>query len=149
MGEMKEQLAANERKLREANAAMQADMESMAKRMEASNSKLAQLADEAGDTKVIPTPSHVLGRISPIFSPLFPVFCAFSPSCRGGSNEPQARTQGQETAGRPARRLILAVRRRDALGCCGPRNLFGSQSYQSPQPAPSRCTSCCLRQQLL
>ena len=51
MGEMKEQLAANERKLREANAAMQADMESMAKRMEASNSKLAQLADEAGDTK--------------------------------------------------------------------------------------------------
>ena len=80
MGEMKEQLAANERKLREANAAMQADMESMAKRMEASNSKLAQLADEAGDTKVIPTPSHVLGRISPIFSPLFPVFCAFSPS---------------------------------------------------------------------
>ena len=62
MGEMKEQLAANERKLREANAAMQADMESMAKRMEASNSKLAQLADEAGDTKVIPTPSHVLGQ---------------------------------------------------------------------------------------
>ena len=104
MGEMKEQLAANERKLREANAAMQADMESMAKRMEASNSKLAQLADEAGDTKVIPTPSHVLGRISPIFSPLFPVFCAFSPSCRGGSNEPQAGAQGQEAAAQRAKR---------------------------------------------
>ena len=100
MGEMKEQLAANERKLREANAAMQADMESMAKRMEASNSKLAQLADEAGDTKVIPNPSRVLGRISPIFSPFCPVFCAFVPSCRGGSNESQARTQGQETAGK-------------------------------------------------
>ena len=93
MGEMKEQLAANERKLREANAAMQADMESMAKRMEASNSKLAQLADEAGDTKVIPTPSHVLGRISrPICFPFSPIFCAFSPSRRGGSNEPQAGT---------------------------------------------------------
>ena len=104
MGEMKEQLAANERKLREANAAMQADMESMAKRMEASNSKLAQLADEAGDTKVIPTPSHVLDRISPIFAPCFPVFCAFSPPRRDGSNEPQAGTQGQETAGKRAKR---------------------------------------------
>ena len=31
-------------------------------------------------TKVIPTPLHVLDRISPIFSPFFPVFCAFSPS---------------------------------------------------------------------
>ena len=56
-------------------------------------------------------PSHVLGCILPIFSPFFPVFCAFSPSCRDGSNEPQAGTQGQETAGTPARRLILAVRR--------------------------------------
>ena len=34
--------------------------------------------------------SHVLDRISPIFPPFFPVFCAFSPSRRGGSNEPQA-----------------------------------------------------------
>ena len=48
--------------------------------------------------KVIPTPSHVLGRISPIFSPFFPVFCAFSPSHRGGSNGLQAGTRGQETA---------------------------------------------------
>ena len=47
---------------------------------------------------MIPTPLHVLGRISPIFSPSFPVFCAFSPSRRDGSNEPQAGTQGQETA---------------------------------------------------
>ena len=50
-------------------------------------------------SKVIPTPSHVLDRISPIFSPFPPVFCAFSPSRRDGSNEPQAGTQGQETAG--------------------------------------------------
>ena len=39
---------------------------------------------------------HLLGRISPISPPFFPVFCAFSPSRRGGSNEPQAGTQGQE-----------------------------------------------------
>ena len=30
--------------------------------------------------QVIPTPLHVLGRISPICFPLFPVLCAFSPS---------------------------------------------------------------------
>ena len=42
--------------------------------------------------------THLLGRISPIFSPFFPVFCAFSPSRRGGSTVPQAGTQGQETA---------------------------------------------------
>ena len=50
--------------------------------------------------QVIPTPLRVLGRISPIFPPSFPVFCAFSPSRRGGSNEPQAGTQGRETAAR-------------------------------------------------
>ena len=50
--------------------------------------------------QVIPTPLHVLGRISPIFSPFFPIFCAFSPSRRDGSNEPQAGIQGQETAAR-------------------------------------------------
>ena len=44
--------------------------------------------------QVIPTPLHVLGRISPIFSPFFLVFCAFSPSRRDGSNEPHAGTQG-------------------------------------------------------
>ena len=48
---------------------------------------------------MIPTPSHLLGRISPIFPPFFLVFCAFSPPGRDGSNEPQAETQGQETAG--------------------------------------------------
>ena len=42
----------------------------------------------------------LLRLISPISSPFFPVFCAFSPSRRGGSNEPQAGTQGQETAGK-------------------------------------------------
>ena len=55
------------------------------------------------DGQVIPTPLHVLDRISPIFSPFFPVFCAFSPPGRGGSNEPQAGTQGDETAARGPR----------------------------------------------
>jgi len=54
--------------------------------------------------QVIPTPPRVLGRISPIFPPFFPVFCAFSPPRRGGSNEPQAGTQGQETAGKGTKR---------------------------------------------
>ena len=49
--------------------------------------------------QVIPAPSHVLDRISPIFPPFFPAFCAFSPPGRDGSNEPQPRTQGQEAAG--------------------------------------------------
>ena len=44
--------------------------------------------------QVIPTPSRVLDRISPIVSSFPPVFCAFSPSRRGGSNEPQAGNQG-------------------------------------------------------
>jgi len=43
---------------------------------------------------------NVLDRISPIFSPFFPVFGAFSPSRRGGSNEPQAGIQGHETVSR-------------------------------------------------
>ena len=50
--------------------------------------------------QVIPTPSRVLDRISPIFSPFFLVFCAFSPPGRDGSNKPQAGTQSQETAGK-------------------------------------------------
>ena len=50
--------------------------------------------------QVIPNPSRVLGRISPIFPPFFPVFCAFSPSRRGGSNEPKTGTQGHETVSR-------------------------------------------------
>ena len=54
--------------------------------------------------------THLLGRISPIFSPFSPVFCAFSPSRRGGSNEPQAGTQGQETADRRAKRGELPLR---------------------------------------
>ena len=54
--------------------------------------------------QVIPTPSHLLDHISPIFSPFFLVFCAFSPPRRDGSNEPQAGTQGQETAGKGTKR---------------------------------------------
>ena len=57
--------------------------------------RAARMAAKRGALQVIPTPLHVLGRISPIFSPFFPVFCAFSPSRRGGSNEPQAGRQGQ------------------------------------------------------
>ena len=55
---------------------------------------------------MIPTPLHVLDRISPIFSPFFPVLCALSPSCRGGSNEPQAGAQGQEAVARAPKHLF-------------------------------------------
>ena len=48
--------------------------------------------------------SHVLDRISPIFSPFFPVFCAFSPPRRDGSNEPQAGTQGRKPEQRRQKR---------------------------------------------
>ena len=66
---------------------------------------LSTLADEissgmAAPSQVIPTPPHLLDRVSPISSPFFPVFGAFSPSRRGGSNEPQAKTQGRETVAR-------------------------------------------------
>eukprot|EP01045_Picozoa_sp_COSAG04_P024553 COSAG04_NODE_3079_length_3189_cov_7.995469_3_plen_185_part_00 len=62
-------------------------------------------------SQVIPTPLHVLGRISPIFSPFFPAFCALSPSRRGGSNEPKTGTQGQETVPRaPKHQLTPGVR---------------------------------------
>ena len=44
-----------------------------------------------------------------MFAPFFPVFCAFSPSRRGGSSEPQAGTQGQETATRGPRPEISAL----------------------------------------
>ena len=54
--------------------------------------------------------SHSLGHISAISFPFFPVFCAFSPSRRGGPNEPQAGTQGQETAARGPRPEISALR---------------------------------------
>ena len=57
-------------------------------------------ASSSNAHQVIPTPSHLLDRISPIFSPKIPVFCAFSPSRRGGSNEPKTGIQGQETVAR-------------------------------------------------
>ena len=63
-----------------------------------------------GGDQVIPTPSHLLDHISPIFPPFFPVFCAFSPPRRDGSNEPQAGTQGQETAGTRTKRGELPLR---------------------------------------
>jgi len=64
-----------------------------------SSSRVFKALGNLGALQVIPTPSHLLDRVSPIFSPFFLVFCAFSPSGRDGSNEPQAGTQGQETAG--------------------------------------------------
>ena len=48
------------------------------------NTRTKPRRDGAGAGQVIPTPLHVLGRISPISPPFFPVFCAFLPSRRGG-----------------------------------------------------------------
>ena len=66
---------------------------------------IMDMLTEANDLleQVRSRPSHLLDRISPVFSPFFPVFCAFSPPRRDGSNEPQAGTQGQETAGTRAK----------------------------------------------
>ena len=61
----------------------------------------------ANEIQVIPTPSQLLDHISPISSPFFLVFCAFSPSRRGGSNEPKTGIQGQETVSRAPKRLAL------------------------------------------
>ena len=68
---------------------------------------IGDFKSELGVVQVIPTPSHVLDRISAILSPFFPVFCAFSPSRRGGSTVSQAGTQGQETAAAAARSHLL------------------------------------------
>ena len=47
---------------------------------------------------------HTFETVSrPFFPPFPPVFCAFSPSGQDGSNEPQAGTQGQETADKGAK----------------------------------------------
>ena len=56
------------------------------------------LAGAELQVQVIPTPAHFLRPYLAHFPPhFFPLFCAFSPSRRDGSNEPQAGTQGQET----------------------------------------------------
>ena len=52
----------------------------------------------------VPSLSTLLRPYLAHFPPFSFVFCAFSPSRRGGSNEPQARTQGQETTGTRAKR---------------------------------------------
>ena len=75
-------------------------------------------------TQVIPTPSYLLDRISPIFAPFFLVFGAFSPSQRGGSNEPQAGPQGQQTAGASAKRGEL------------PPSFFDTQVQWEGSPGP-------------
>ena len=59
--------------------------------------------------EVIPTPSHLLDRISPISSPKILVFCSFSPSRRGGSNEPKTGIQGQETVSRAAKHRFAGL----------------------------------------
>ena len=54
-------------------------------------------------TQVIPPVLSLLTLLRPYlahFFPVFPLFCAFSPPRRDGSNEPQAGTQGQETVAR-------------------------------------------------
>ena len=53
----------------------------------------------AGDNSLM-LPRWIVTRFRMYLAHLFPVFCAFSTSRRGGSNEPQAGTQGQETAGK-------------------------------------------------
>ena len=59
------------------------------------------------EAQVIPPLPSLFTLLRPYlahFFPVFLVFCAFSPSRRGGSNEPQAGTQGQETAGKGPKR---------------------------------------------
>ena len=68
-------------------------------------------AEAASQVTLLSLPcSHVLDHILPIFPPKITVFCAFSPPGRDGSNEPQAETQGQETAARGPRGENSALR---------------------------------------
>ena len=92
--------------------------------------------------QVIPTPWHVLGRISPIFSPFFPVFCAFSPSRRGGSNELQAGTQGQETAARAPKHRFSGLANSACCGTSSGRSGSGrsSRAHGSKPSPPRRCS---------
>ena len=62
--------------------------------------------DMRNSSQVIPTPSHLLGRISPIFSPFVPVFCAFSVEAVLTSPKPEPRAKSQ-WQGRP--NTVLAV----------------------------------------
>ena len=92
-----EAAAARQEELAAANAALRAEQAAAVERHADALGKENAQAESA--LQVILTPSHLLHRISPIFPPFFSVVCAFSPARRGGSNEPQAGTQGQETAG--------------------------------------------------
>jgi len=66
------------------------------------------LAGAELQVQVIPTPAHFLRPYLAHFPPrFFPLFCAFSPSRRDGSNEPQAGTQGQETVARGSEQPFL------------------------------------------
>ena len=85
-----------------------------------------------------PPPSHLLDRISPIFPPFSPVFCAFSPSRRGGSNEPQAGTQGQETAGKSTKRGGLPP---SFGGCFSHTDGAALQSHCRRRSAPTEASS--------
>ena len=60
-------------------------------------------------SQVIPTPLHVLGRISPILSPFFPFFARFHRLAETVPTSPKPEPRAKK---QPARRLILAVRRR-------------------------------------
>eukprot|EP01045_Picozoa_sp_COSAG04_P015542 COSAG04_NODE_1235_length_7625_cov_36.004651_2_plen_192_part_00 len=96
--------------------------------------------------------SHFLDHISPISPPFFLAFCAFSPPGRDGSNEPQAGTQGQETAGKSTKRgetpaspgaqssrLWRCQGRGLASGCgCPSRRLGACPSGLRPRPEQIR-----------
>ena len=61
--------------------------------------------DAMFSAQVIPTPSHLSDRISPIFAPFFLVFSRFSPSRRQDSrNRHQDPDQRSETAAKRSRK---------------------------------------------
>merc|ERR1712093_914026 len=82
--------------------------------------------------QVIPAPSRVLDRISPILSLFPPAFCAFSPSRRGGSNEPQAGAQGQETVARAPKHRFGGLANSDRLA-------LADAAALPLLPGPARC----------
>ena len=85
-------------------------------------------------TQVIPTPSHLLDRIWPISSPKIPVFCAFSPPRRDGSNEPKTGIQGQETVSRAPKHRFAGL----ANSGCSERMAGARAPGMEPDDLPER-----------
>ena len=98
--------------------------------------------------QLIPPVPSLFARFRPYlahFYPVFSVFCAFSPSRRGGSNEPQAGTRGQETAGKGTKSSELRPSF-DTAGAVGritwvPRTLRGNPCTHSPHARSARCSA--------